>query len=112
MKITRHFLESADRYNFDFKACTYALGWAQVDTKQDASYFGTWANPRSRTILNYAEGDVTISVAATDAEFAEGLREIDRWNIAHGYGPARIDPGYDPAMKADFEAIGLADLLH
>lgn len=28
------------------------------------------------------------------------------------YGPARIDPGFDPAMKAAFEGLGLADMLH
>ena len=33
-------------------------------------------------------------------------------NRAHGYGPARIDPGFDPAMKAAFEGLGLADMLH
>jgi hypothetical protein len=40
------------------------------------------------------------------------LREIDTWCRAQGYGPARIDPGYDLAMKAAFEGLGLVDLLH
>jgi hypothetical protein len=30
----------------------------------------------------------------------------------HGYGPARIEPGFDPAMKAAFEGLRLADMLH
>lgn len=50
--------------------------------------------------------------AASPEEFAAELQEIDAWNRAHGYGPARIDPGYDPAMKAVFEGLGLADMLH
>ena len=50
--------------------------------------------------------------AASPEKFAAELREIDAWNRAQGYGPARIDPGYDPAMKAAFEALGLADMLH
>ena len=87
-------------------------GFAQFDTRQDASYFGTWANPEARIIVNYAEGDVTTQIAETDAEFAEACREIDRWNIANGYGPARIDPGFDPGMRQHFERLGLADLLH
>lgn len=40
------------------------------------------------------------------------MREIDRWNQDHGYVPARIDPGFDPALKSAFEAVGLGDMLH
>jgi hypothetical protein len=50
--------------------------------------------------------------AASPEEFAAELREIDAWNRAHGYGPVRIDPGFDPAMKAAFEGLGLAEMLH
>ena len=50
--------------------------------------------------------------AATPEEFAAELREIDAWNRANGFGPARIDPGFNPAMKAAFEGLGLADMLH
>ena len=86
--------------------------WAQVDTAQDASWFGTWASPAERTIVNFAEGDVTRTVCDTDAEFAATLREIDRWNRDHGYGPARIDPGFDPALKTAFAALGLIEMIH
>lgn len=58
MKIIRSF-EPGDRYRYDFDLCSCARGWAQVDTAQDASWFGTWASPAERTILNFAEGDVT-----------------------------------------------------
>lgn len=34
-----------DRYVYDFGKCSYAKGWAQVDTRQDASYYGTWDEP-------------------------------------------------------------------
>ena len=50
--------------------------------------------------------------AATPEEFAAELREIDAWNRVNGFGPARIDPGFNPAMKAAFEGLGLADMLH
>ena len=102
MKIIRSF-EPGDRYQYDFVLCTCARGWAQVDTAQDASWFGTWASPTERTILNFAEGDVTRTICDTDEEFAAALREIDRWNRDHGYGLARIDPGFDLALKAAFE---------
>lgn len=109
---TRRFFAQADRYVFDFGPCSYKEGFAQVDTAQDASYFGTWASPTARKIVSYAEGDVTIHEAETDEEFVAELRRIDEWNVANGHGNARIDPGFDPAMKAAFEAIGLGDMLH
>ena len=111
MKITREFCP-VDRYVYDFGLCSYEKGWAQVDTAQDASYFGTWANPTRLMIFNQREGDNTLTEAASPEEFAAELRAIDSWNRADGYGPARIDPGFDPVMKAAFEALGLADMLH
>ena len=63
-------------------------------------------------IFSYCEGDTTLKEAAWPEEFATELREIDTWNRAHGHGPAWIDPGFDPAMKAAFEALGLEDMLH
>ena len=62
--------------------------------------------------FSYCEGDTTLKEAASPDEFAAELRQIDTWNRTNGHGPARIDPGFDPAMKAEFEALGLADRLH
>ena len=50
--------------------------------------------------------------AASLEEFVAELREIDAWKRAHGYGPAGIDPGFDPAMKTAFVALGLGEMLH
>ena len=111
MKITREFAPG-DRYVYDFDLCSTANGWAQVDTAQDASYFGTWANPTRLLIFTYCEGDTTLKEAESPEEFAAELREIDAWNRAQGYGPARIDPGFDPGTKAAFERVGLGDMLH
>ncbi len=111
MKITREFAP-ADRYTYDFGLCSYENGGAQVDTAQDASYFGIWANPIRLMIFSYCEGDTTLKEAASPEELATELCEIDAWSRANGHGPARIDPGFDPAMKAAFVALGLADLLH
>ena len=110
MKITREFAP-ADRYTCDFGLCSCENGWAQVDTAQDASYFGTWANATRLMIFSYCEGDTTLTEAVTSEEFANELREIDTWNRANGYGPARIDPGFDPTMKAAFEHFGLTGIL-
>jgi len=111
MKVTSEFCPGV-RYAYDFGLCSYADGWAQVDTAQDASYFGTWANPTRLMIFSYCEGDTTLKEAVSSEEFSAGLREFDAWNRANGYGPARIDPGFDPVMRAAFEGLGLADLLH
>ena len=54
MKITRDFCPG-NRYAYDFGLCSYEKGWAQVDAAQDASFFGTWANPARLTlVLDYS----------------------------------------------------------
>ena len=111
MKITREFCPG-DRYVFDFGLCSHEKGWAQVDTAQDASYFGTWAISTRLMIFHYCEGDTTLKEAVSPEEFAAELREIDAWNRTQGHGPAKIDPGFDPAMKAAFEGLGLLAMLH
>lgn len=111
MKITREFCPG-DRYVYDFGLCSYEKGWAQVDTAQDASYFGTWANPVRLMIFSYCEGDTTLKEAGSPEEFAAELRELDNWNRSNGYGPARIDPGFEISMKLAFERLGLNAMLH
>ena len=110
MKVTREFCP-ADRYVYDWGACSYKNGYAQVDTDQDAPYFGTWANPATLTIVNYCEGDVTIQEAADTAEFAAAIREAAEWNAKMGYS-YHIDPMCVPEIEAAFREAGLGDLLH
>ena len=112
MKILRDFKPLSDRYSYDFGPCAYANGFAQIDTRQDAWYFGTWCAPTTRTIVNFCEGDVTTTVCETIAEFTAQLRELARWNDEQGYGPMKIDPGLDDRMSQAFENLGIADLLH
>ena len=112
MKIIRDFRPLSDRYSFDTGACSYANGFAQIDTKQDASYYGTWCAPATRTIVNFSEGDLTTTVCETDAEFAEQLRELARWNAEAGYGPMKIDAGFGDGLRQAFENLGVANLLH
>jgi hypothetical protein len=78
-------------------------------TAQDATRFGTWASPSEQTILNFAEGEVTQAICETEEEFAAMLREIDGWNRDHGFGPAHIYPGFNPALTKAFD---LGDTLH
>lgn len=112
MKTTRAFLDG-DRYHFDWVTCSSSKGFAQVDTYQDASYFGTWANPTTRTIICFCEGDLTVQEAETDAEFCEALRAIKTWNTEHGGdgGFKGIDTMCRPEITEAFVALGLQDLL-
>lgn len=111
MKIER-FFKDANRYHFDFGQCSYENGFAQIDSRQDASYYGQWCSPTALTIVSYAEGDVTISQAESPAEFAEAMRKTEAWHTKNDGSPCRIDPGFDPAMTAAFESLGLGDMLH
>lgn len=109
MKITHEFCPS-DRYTYDFGVCSYSKGFAQVDTKQDAPYYGTWANPDKRIIFCYCEGDTTMTECATDKEFTEEMRSLAKWSIEGGYD-FHIDTMCVDAMTQRFTALGLADLL-
>lgn len=110
MAITLHrgFEMHSDRYKYDFKLMTYANGWVQIDTKQDASYYGTWTNPERREIFNYCEGDTCLTRCGTDEEYTQAIRENAEWNKGAGYWI-----GIDAcAMRPRFEQLGLAELLH
>lgn len=94
---------TGDRYFYDKEL----KGYAQVDTRQDAPYFGIWINPIERTIVCFCEGDVTTTVCDTDAEL-----EAEMWGIksAYGEGFKGIDPG--ATLQAALEAAGLGAFLH
>ncbi len=97
-----------DRYVFDGGMCA---GWSQLDTDQDASYYGQWANPVTLEYFCYCEGDTTYKRAESPAEFAAWIREVRDWSVERGYGFA-IDPMLRPDQIAGWEALGLSDLTH
>ena len=111
MQTQRTHLTLSDRYRFDFNDCTSQKGWAQIDTRQDAHYFGTWANPTRLMIVNYCEGDVSIQAAKNAAEFVTEIRKLKAWNDEMGWGCA-IDGMCNSAIIDAFEVLGLSDLLH
>jgi hypothetical protein len=112
VEIQRGFTLGASRYKFDSGICSLAAGYAQVDTRQDASYYGTWASPSARTIVCFAEGDVITTVCGTDEEFVEQMRGLETWTNDMGYGPLKVDAGMSEELIAQFTKLGLADLLH
>lgn len=112
IKTTREFVgnEVGDRYFYDFGLCSTKGDWAQMDTGQDAPWFGQWANPFARHILCYAEGDRTLIECDTDAEFTSELeriaafhRENDEWK--------GIDT-WSVRIRERFAAAGGGHLVH
>ena len=84
MEINRYF-ERTTRYVFDTNLKP-ADGWCQIDTSQDASYYGTWANPITLECFSYCEGDCTHVSCADNAEFIEYMRDARTWGNENGYG--------------------------
>ena len=109
-KITREFCEG-DRYLYDWGPCSADKGFAQFDTDQDASYYGNWVNPFALVLFSYAEGDCATTECGSVSEFVGEVRAAVEWHGNHG-GFIGIDPGFNAELKARFESIGLADLIH
>jgi hypothetical protein len=108
MKVEHSFSVFGDRYIFDFDKCTYARGWFQVDTRQDASYYGNWLNPSERKFKTYAEGDVSDITFDSDEEMVEWVRSFA---ANEGLGFMHIDPGLRPESVDYLRSIGLGDFL-
>ena len=110
-EVIRDFCPS-DRYTYDFGQCSSSNGFAQVDTSQDASYYGTWANPFTLITVTYAEGDLIIVKCKSKESFVDELIAIKKWNEEWGNKFHGIDPGFNDKLKDRFEEIGLSELLH
>ena len=111
MKKIRYF-ESADRYVFDFDLCSYDKGFSQIDTDQDAWYFGTWCNPYTLIIISYTEGDIVKTECENEEEFKKELKDIKEWNVNNGCIFKGIDPGLNLDNINKFKKMGLEELLH
>lgn len=73
MKTQKSFANT-DRYVFDFKLCKSKDGYAQLDTTEDAHYFGNWVNFRKFEIVSYCEGDITVTHCDNKQEFIKELK--------------------------------------
>jgi len=112
METVNKFEMNGERYKYDFGVCSAKNGFAQVDTDQDAWYYGNWANPTTLTIVSYCEGDVTVKTAKTEAEFVEEMHSIQKWHNEEGRRFIGVDTMCNKAITAQFENLGLADMLH
>jgi hypothetical protein len=101
----------SDRYKYDFRLCKFSEGWAQLDSRQDASYYGQWANPLTLRLQSYCEGDTNATVCDTEADFVTALSECINWNKEAGYWIG-IDAGKDGPIVEAFTRMGFAGELH
>ena len=111
MERTTAFHPMTDRYHFDLNTCRADSGWAQVDTRQDASFYGTWTNPTTLETLSYCEGDITRERCGNDEEYVAHLRALAAWHTEREYWLG-IDPAGVKNARERFEALGVSDLLH
>lgn len=99
------------RYRYDFGPCTPNKGWAQLDTSQDASWYGNWVNPTKLKLLSYCEGDVTLIECDSEEEFKEQLAATLKWHVENDYQP-KIDGMCSEEIIAAFTRLGFAEWLH
>ena len=78
MKTQKSFA-NCDRYVFDFKYCNSKKGFAQLDTTEDAHYYGNWVNFKSFEIVSYVEGDIIIKKCDDENEFKKELLKSVTW---------------------------------
>lgn len=100
----------ADRFTYDEKL-TISEGWAQIDTWQDASYFGVWCNPIKREIFTYCEGDLTLEKCESDEDFRAALEHCLTFYGRSGT-PTKIDAAFCPELAEKFHALGFKDRVH
>ena len=107
MKKRTSFHPNGSRYVLDFGPCSARNGFAQIDTDQDAWYFGTWANVEKRRFVQYAEGDLTILDFETVEELVKHLEDFSTWEHFRG-----VDPMGSTAVEDAFRELGLGNMLH
>ena len=112
MKREEDFMEHIERYHFDFGECSAALGYAQVDTSQDAPYFGIWTNPTTLTTVSYMEGDVYRDTAESVEEYVDYIRKMKSDYDAMGRPIKGIDPMLNSEISNRLIEIGLGDFIH
>jgi tRNA G10 N-methylase Trm11 len=101
------FFESIDRYAFDFDMCKPSKGFAQLDTSEDASYYGNWVNFKDYKIVSYCEGDITIETCENKEEFKELLKKTVDFYKFNQENFKGIDLLCNETIKEDFNKLGL-----
>jgi hypothetical protein len=104
----QRFFQDTDRYIYDFKLKKH---FAQIDTSQDAHYYGNWASPIEFKIITYAEGDHVIKTCESKEEFVAEMNELISWQKYNQYWKG-IDPGFNEPGKQAWIDLGFEEFLH
>ena len=105
MKKQKTFCNS-DRYTFDYDICSHKKGFAQIDTTEDASYFGNWINFKSLELITYCEGDLTVIKCENIEEFKKQLLKVVTWHKKN-QSFIGIDLMSSDEIKKDFNNLNL-----
>lgn len=102
---------SASRYLYDSKLPD---DFAQLDTSEDASYYGNWASVKRLVLFSYCEGDCTTTTCETVEEFRDEIAKFQAFCERIGYRFNGIDPGWShaDAVLQPWRDAGLAHLIH
>jgi hypothetical protein len=100
------------RYAYD--AALIRNGFAQLDTSEDASWYGNWASAQRRTLVSFVEGDLTTTTCDTIEEFRQEFDRFTQFCERVGYRFLGIDPGlnHTPEILQPWQEAGLAELIH
>jgi hypothetical protein len=106
-----HDFANADRYLYDSKL---PRDFAQLDTSQDASYYGNWASAQRLVLFSYCEGDCTTTQCETVEEFRQELKRFQEFCKRIGYKFHGIDPGWihTDELLQPWRDAGLSHLIH
>jgi len=83
--LTDYFCCGGERYPFDQAHCGTQSDWYQFDTRQDASFYGTWVNPVLRAVVCYCEGDISVSELETADGYRAYIAELNTWCADSGH---------------------------
>lgn len=108
MRETRSFAEDGSRYEIDFGPCSYDQCFLQIDTPEDAAWFGIWTNPDERIIASYMEGDIIVQHADTDMEYRSALLDC----LTKNNGKIDLGLSRRKAHRDRLDSLGLATAYH
>ena len=108
---TEEFTPDGCRYQYD---SGLPADFAQLDTNQDASYYGNWASAKRLILFSYCEGDCTTTECETIEEFKQEIEAFLAFCDRIGYKFLGIDPGWvhTEEMLQPWRDAGLAHLIH
>jgi len=90
------------RYKWDF-SLNWSDGWCQLDTAEDAWYYGNWVNLVTWEFMSYAEGDFEHTKAESLEEFLAELKRLQQ-SLSQ---PVRLDTMCVETNNKIFEEMGL-----